>query len=145
MVSKRYCPQKSGWRAVGVRRSQSPTVGRRRALSPLGELARGDQRSGRCVHDFTLAAQTRRPALGGRDVATLAQALYKYAVQFTVVKGGAEAELTRINNYLQGGGLPTLHLVDDAQGRPAPQARAGATSCAREEPRGPEEVRRGAA
>lgn len=66
---------------------------------------------------YALAAQTQQPALGGPDVATLAQALYKYAFQFTVVKGGAEAELTRINNYLQGGGLPTLRLVVDAQGR----------------------------
>lgn len=66
---------------------------------------------------YVQAAQVQQPALGGPDVATLAQALYKYAFQFTVVKGGAEAELTRINNYLQGGGLPTLRLVVDAQGR----------------------------
>ena len=66
---------------------------------------------------YETAAKGQQPALGGPDVATLAQALYKYAFQFTVVKGGAEAELTRINNYLQGGGLPTLRLVVDAQKR----------------------------
>lgn len=66
---------------------------------------------------YVVATQAQQPALGGPDVATLAQALYKYAYQFTVVKGGAEAELTRINNYLLGGGLPALRLVVDAQGR----------------------------
>ncbi len=66
---------------------------------------------------YLVAAQAQQPALGGPDIATLAQAVYKYAHQFTVVKGGAEAELTRINNYLLGGGLPALRLVVDAQGR----------------------------
>jgi hypothetical protein len=62
---------------------------------------------------YTAAAKNQLPALGGPDQATLAQALYKYAFLFTLVKGGAEAELTRINNYLCGG-LPALCLVTDA-------------------------------
>ena len=34
-----------------------------------------------------------------------------------MVKGGCETELTRINNYLQGGSLPSLRLAFDAEGR----------------------------
>ena len=66
---------------------------------------------------YKLAEEGQLPALGGPHEARLAQALYKYAHLFTVVKGGAEAELTRINNYLVGGGLPTLRLLVDAKGR----------------------------
>lgn len=66
---------------------------------------------------YVAAAKNELPALGGPDQANLAQALYKYAFLFTVVKGGAEAELTRINNYLCGGGLPALCLVTDGDGR----------------------------
>jgi integrase len=57
------------------------------------------------------------PALGGPDRATVAQLLFKYAYRATILKGGAEAELTRINNYLAGGGLPSLRLVVDDEGR----------------------------
>jgi len=66
---------------------------------------------------YQVLARDQLPALGGPDQATVAQALYKYAYGFTVVKGGAQAELTRINNYLLGGGLPALCLAVDAEGR----------------------------
>ncbi len=69
------------------------------------------------ANSYQAAAKHQLPALGGPDVATLAQALHKYAYQFTVVKGGCETELTRINNYLQGGSLPSLRLAFDAEGR----------------------------
>lgn len=63
------------------------------------------------------AASGRQPALGGPERATVAQMLYKYAYRFTVLKGGADAELTRINHYLHGGNLPGLRLVIDDSGR----------------------------
>lgn len=63
------------------------------------------------------AAKGLEPALGGPGRATVGQMLFKYAYRATILKGGAEAELTRINNYLAGGGLPSLRLVVDAQGR----------------------------
>jgi hypothetical protein len=34
--------------------------------------------------------------------------LNRYAHQFTLLKGGCDAELTRINHYLVGAGLPPL-------------------------------------
>lgn len=58
-----------------------------------------------------------QPALGGPERATVGQLLFKYAYRATVLKGGAEAELTRINNYLAGSALPSLRLVVDAEGR----------------------------
>lgn len=49
-----------------------------------------------------------RAELGGPGNARVADVLYRYAHEFTLVKGGRDAELTRINHYLCGGGLPTL-------------------------------------
>lgn len=63
------------------------------------------------------ATKALQPALGGPEQATVGQLLFKYAYRFTVLKGGAEAELTRINNYLAGSALPSLRLVVDAEGR----------------------------
>jgi integrase len=63
------------------------------------------------------AAAGLQPALGGPERATVAQMLFKYAYRCTVLKGGADAELTRINNYLHGGGLPALRLVTDDSDR----------------------------
>lgn len=63
------------------------------------------------------AAKGLGPALGGPELATVGQLLFKYAHRATLLKGGAEAELTRINNYLAGGGLPSLRLVVDDEGR----------------------------
>lgn len=63
------------------------------------------------------AALGLQPALGGPERATVGQLLFKYAYRATILKGGAEAELTRINNYLAGGGLPSLRLVVDDEGR----------------------------
>lgn len=57
------------------------------------------------------------PALGGPELASVGQLLFKYAHRATILKGGAEAELTRINNYLAGAGLPSLRLVVDDEGR----------------------------
>ena len=39
---------------------------------------------------------------------TVAALLHQYAHEFTLVKGGCDAELQRINHYLFGGGLPSL-------------------------------------
>jgi len=71
------------------------------------------------------------PQLGGPTRATLAKAMQLYAELYTVTKGGAKSELTRINHYLEGGGLDTLKLVKKDGGslelvpyvrRPAPIA-----------------------
>lgn len=58
----------------------------------------------------------RRPELGGPKVANVAMMLNRYAQEFTVVKGGCDAELGRINHYLVGGQLPALRraLIDGA-------------------------------
>lgn len=58
-----------------------------------------------------------QPALGGPERAAVGQLLFKYAYRVTVLKGGAEAELARINDYLAGSALPSLRLVVDAEGR----------------------------
>jgi integrase len=54
------------------------------------------------------------PRLGGPTQACLADALEYYATVYTVNKGGAAAELNRINHYLEGAGLHALRLVVDA-------------------------------
>ncbi|WP_082549268.1 tyrosine recombinase XerC [Rhizobacter sp. Root404] len=56
----------------------------------------------------------RLPELGGPTVATVAMLLNRYAHEFTVIKGGCEAELGRINHYLVGARLPALRreLID---------------------------------
>lgn len=51
--------------------------------------------------------------LGGPCVATLGQLLHKYAHQFTVLKAGWSAELTRINHYLIGAGLRPLECQEE--------------------------------
>jgi integrase len=53
------------------------------------------------------------PQLGGPTKATLAQALNLYAHLYTILKGGAGAELTRINHYLEAEGLQALQLVTE--------------------------------
>lgn len=55
--------------------------------------------------------------LGGPATATLAEALTYYAEVWTVNKGGARAELNRINNYLQAAGMPELLVTKDGQGK----------------------------
>jgi hypothetical protein len=45
--------------------------------------------------------------------APLAQALNLYAYLYRILKGGAEAELTRINHYLEADGLQALQLVKE--------------------------------
>lgn len=49
-------------------------------------------------------------------MARVADVLLRYAHEFTLVKGGRDAELTRINHYLIGAGLPPLacELRDEA-------------------------------
>jgi integrase len=56
------------------------------------------------------------PELGGPENCTLAQALRLYASLYTVTKGGAKAELDRINHYLRGAQLPALKFVKKAEG-----------------------------
>ena len=55
--------------------------------------------------------------LGGPTQATLADALHYYALHWTVNKGGAHAELNRINHYLASAGQQRLRLQVDAEGR----------------------------
>lgn len=57
-------------------------------------------------------ALSRQPELGGPEAATVAQLLHKYAHEFTLAKHGRDAELTRINHYLVGGGLSALRCVE---------------------------------
>lgn len=55
--------------------------------------------------------------LGGPERASVGQVLHLYAHQFTLSKGGCDAELTRINHYLVGAGLSPLRraVVDGRQ------------------------------
>ena len=53
-----------------------------------------------------------QPELGGPTKATLAQALAFYAEHHSLLKGGVDAELNRINHYKH----PTQRI--DARGRP---------------------------
>ena len=62
------------------------------------------------------ANSAHQPELGGPTVATLAAALRHYAGLYTLNKGGAAAELNRINHYLAGAGLHQLRLERDAHG-----------------------------
>lgn len=57
------------------------------------------------------------PVLGGPTQATLAQALRHYAQRFSLVKGGCDAELTRINNYLVGAGMSRIRRSTDGNGK----------------------------
>lgn len=61
-------------------------------------------------------ASGHEPKLGGPTVATLADALTYYASQWTVNKGGARAELNRINHYLCAAGEQRLRLHIDHKG-----------------------------
>ena len=54
--------------------------------------------------------------LDGPTQATLADALTYYAGVYTINKGGATAELNRINHYLEGAGRQPLHLETDEVG-----------------------------
>lgn len=56
------------------------------------------------------------PELGGPTKATLAQALAFYAEHHSLLKGGVDAELNRINHYLEGAGQPLLKAVVNAKG-----------------------------
>jgi hypothetical protein len=67
-----------------------------------------EEEAGKWIEEvLAKAALGLQPALGGPERATVGQLLFKYAYRATILKGGAEAELTRINNYLAGGGLPS--------------------------------------
>lgn len=61
-------------------------------------------------------ASGHEPKLGGPTEATLADALTYYASQWTVNKGGAHAELNRINHYLSAAGEQRLRLHVDPKG-----------------------------
>jgi integrase len=55
--------------------------------------------------------------LGGPTVATLADALTYYAGQWTVNKGGARAELNRINHYREAAGMPQMCIRVDGNNK----------------------------
>ena len=57
------------------------------------------------------------PAFGGPSCIRLGTLLFEYAKLFSIQKGGCQAELTRINHYLDGANLPQLVLDVDALGR----------------------------
>lgn len=63
------------------------------------------------------AREAKNPELGGPSQATLAQMLEHYAATYSVQKGGARKELTRINRYLRLAGMPLLRPVLDAEGK----------------------------
>ena len=62
-------------------------------------------------------ASGHEPKLGGPTEATLADALAYYASLWTVNKGGARAELNRINHYLSAAGEQRLRLRVDSNGQ----------------------------
>ncbi|MBS0316253.1 MAG: site-specific integrase [Proteobacteria bacterium] len=64
------------------------------------------------------ANSAHEPVLGGPKRATLAQALVHYAEHHSLLKGGVDAELNRINHYLAGAGMPLLKKVRNAHGAP---------------------------
>jgi integrase len=51
--------------------------------------------------------------MGGPTVARVGDLLHRYAHQFTILKGGWHAELTRINHYLVGAGLAPLEGFEE--------------------------------
>jgi integrase len=51
------------------------------------------------------------PELGGPKAVTLAQALLHYAAMYTIVKGGRDAEMDRINHYLTAAGMRPQRFV----------------------------------
>jgi integrase len=53
------------------------------------------------------------PLIGGPKMATLAQALFLYAGMYTIVKGGRDAEIDRINHYLVGAGIKAQRFVNE--------------------------------
>ena len=53
-----------------------------------------------------------QPRLGGPKQTSLAQALAHYAGLYTIAKNGYEAEIGRINHYLEGAGLKPLKIVE---------------------------------
>jgi len=57
------------------------------------------------------------PKIGGPTQATLAAALNYYAGLYSLVKGGVDAELNRINHYLVGDGMEPLRKVLNALGQ----------------------------
>lgn len=56
------------------------------------------------------------PSLGGPTRTTLAEALTYYAGLYTINKGGARAELNRINHYRDGAGLQRVSIQLDDKG-----------------------------
>lgn len=83
-----------------------------------------------CAGPADVSARALRPELGGPTVATVADVLNRYAHEFTIVKGGRKAELTRINHYLLGGGLAALDCVlkDRVHHLVPKECRIGATT-----------------
>lgn len=61
------------------------------------------------------AIHSAQPALGGPTAASVAAMLREYANDFTAAKKGCDQELTRINHYLEGAGMPVLwaERIDD--------------------------------
>jgi len=68
------------------------------------------------VDQLALANTPHEARLGGPTQATLADAMTYYAGVYTVTKGGAKAELDRINHYLEGAGKAQLKLKRNEDG-----------------------------
>ena len=70
------------------------------------------QKAEKWIDDMLEEAKVdKQPLLGGPRHATVAQALVQYAHLYTITKGGANAELDRINHYLVGAGMKPLKRV----------------------------------
>ena len=65
------------------------------------------------------ARDAKEPELGGPTVAILAQVLDLYAGTYSVRKGGAKQELSRISRYLGLAGFPLVRLAKDVEGEPS--------------------------
>lgn len=104
----------TGRKREGAQGPKPPIVEKLNAQPEVGSES-GQAADAPDVSALIDAARTQRPAspeLGGPTVATLGALLSKYAHQFTVLKGGWQAELTRINHYLIGAGIRPLECAE---------------------------------
>lgn len=98
---------RGGWRA------QVTLKNGRRPFADYDKLEDAKQ----FISDQLAEANTaHEPRLGGPTEATLADAMTYYAGVYTVNKGGAKAEIDRINHYLEGAAKPPLKFVRDEKG-----------------------------
>lgn len=84
---------------------------------PAQDFDRYDEGGRWIAEKLANANSEHAPELGGRTVATLADALGLYEQLYTINKRGAVSELNRINHYLKGAGSAALKRVpNDTEG-----------------------------